>query len=160
MRRGAGRDRESGAALLVAMIMIFLLSLLGVSSMRSSTLEQRMTVNSILAGDVLQAAESANEAILNDWTVLTGVDGAPGKRLVVDSPLGAGSLFASRAEIAHVGDGNGIGVSLDASLGSNSFDEVRYIVRGDASIDEVRANRRVEQGAIRQAPGGSNAFNP
>ena len=143
---------ERGAALLVAMIMIFLLSLMGVSAMRSANLEQQMAVNAILASDVLQAAESANEVILNDQTNLVAAFEASDKMITVDSPLGEDARFDTHVTLRFVGEGNAIGASLDAAQGASSFDALRYVATGDASIAAVRASRRVEQGAYRNAP--------
>jgi len=50
---------QRGGALLVAMVMIFMLSIMGISVMRSSTLEHRMAVNAIRTAATFQAAESA-----------------------------------------------------------------------------------------------------
>ena len=150
--RRAHRRAERGAALLVAMIMIFMLSLLGVSAMRGSALERQMAVNAILAGDVLQAAESANEVVLNDRANLTAAFLASDDHIVVEAPLGADATFDSRVTLRYVGEGNAIGASLNAAQGASSFDALRYVATGDASIASIRTSRRVEQGAFRTAP--------
>lgn len=51
--------REKGAALLVALILLVLMSLLGVSALRSGSLEERMAGNTYDRSISFQAAESA-----------------------------------------------------------------------------------------------------
>ena len=134
------------------MIMIFLLSLLGVSAMRNATLEERMAVNSILTRDVLQAAESANEIVLNDMTNLTAAYLDPTNQIQKSTDLRADIGMQSSVTLRYVGEGNALGASLDASQNASSFDALRYVATGDARIDAVRARRRVNQGAYRNAP--------
>ena len=130
--------RSRGAALLVAM--------------ESGPNVLRMAVNSILSNDVLQGAESANEVILNDRDNLAAAYLAADDTLEVDDPLGDDSLFDSRVTLRYVGEGNAVGASLDASQMSSSFDALRYVAEGEARLDAVRASRRVDQGAYRNAP--------
>ena len=154
-------SRQRGAALLVAMIMIFVLSLMGVTVMRGSTLERRMADNSILAREVLQSAESVNEIALNERANL-----ASAYKLHTDA-LAAGQASAglrltptlrtdvdmtTTATVHYVGEGNAVGASLDASQGANSFDSLHYVVEGRAALPSVRAARDVHQGAYRNAP--------
>ena len=143
---------ERGAALMVAMIMVFALSLMGVSAMRNSTLEQQMAVNSILANDVLQVAESANEIVLNDRDNLTAAYLAPSDTMSFTPTLREEVGMTSRVVLSYVGEGNAVGASLDARQGANSFDALRYVASSEARIDAVRARRRIDQGAYRNAP--------
>ena len=62
----AADRHQRGGALLVAMIMIFMISIMGVSVMQSSTLERQMTTNAIQARETFQAAESTTEEALNN----------------------------------------------------------------------------------------------
>ena len=59
------RAKQSGSALLIAMIMLFMISIMGITVMQSSSLEHRMTTNAIETKAVFQSAESVTEAALN-----------------------------------------------------------------------------------------------
>ena len=57
---------QQGAALIVSMVLIFMLSILGLTSMRSSTLENRLVGNALQKDLTIQAADSAGEISLDD----------------------------------------------------------------------------------------------
>ena len=148
-RRAAG---ERGAALIISLIMVFMLALMGVSAMRSSVLEQQMAINSILSSDVLQAAESANEVVLNDQANLARAYQHVDNEITIDRPLGENALFDSEVTLRYVSEGNGVGNSVDAGFGSSSFVSLRYVSSGIARLEEARASRQVDQGVYRSAP--------
>lgn len=145
MRSGTGRER--GAALMVAMVMIFMLSLMGVSAMRGSSLERRMTDNAVQAETVRQAAESATEVVLNTpGSVADAIAaGSAGVVRVVD--LGHAGM-TTRVELRHVGSGIAPGTSLGSGIQAS-----RVTIRGIAEIDGVSAAAAVSQGAYQKAPG-------
>ena len=150
----AGPARQAGAALLVAMIMIFMLSLLGVSAMRGSTMEGRMADSAIQASTVFQAAESATEVALNDSEQLGDAFDLNGDALAIDVDLdpdadGATGL-SSEASLTYIGDGVAFGFSFGE--GSNNFQSLRFDAEGRARIDAVRARSSVTQGAYRVVP--------
>jgi type IV pilus assembly protein PilX len=54
-----GRNRQQGAVLVIAMLILIVMTLIGVSSMNSSLLEERMARNARDMNTALQAAEAA-----------------------------------------------------------------------------------------------------
>ncbi len=65
--------KQSGAALFVSLIMLLLLTIIGVTSMKSTIMEEKMAGNMINRGLAFQAAESAlkdGENVLKNTTVL------------------------------------------------------------------------------------------
>lgn len=150
-------NHQNGAALLVAMIMIFMLSIMGVSSMRGSTLERRMATNSIQTATTFQAAESASEIALNNEDNMTDALNS-----AVASEVNSGTLsdtavieiaadlqqdigLDSKSQLRYIGDGPAYGYSTD-------FVAYRFEVIGRAEIEAVRADAQVTQGAYRIAP--------
>lgn len=150
-------NNQDGGALLVAMIMIFMLSIMGVSSMRGSTLERRMATNSIQTATAFQAAESASEIALNDEDNMTTA-----LNNTVASDVNSGILtddavieiaadlqqdigLDSKSQLRYLGDGPAYGYSTN-------FIAYRFEVIGRAEIDAVRADAQVTQGAYRIAP--------
>lgn len=144
---------ERGGALLVAMIMIFMLSVMGVSVMRSSTLEKRMAVNAIQSSTTFQAAESAADLALNDTDSLDmAIDvgiGQPALILPID-PVRADIGLESRSTLKYMGEGIAEGFSMGE--GASTFISHRFVARGVSAIASVRSQSSVEQGAYRVAP--------
>ncbi|MCN4143929.1 MAG: hypothetical protein LC437_02285 [Thiohalomonas sp.] len=65
--------KQSGAVLFVSLVMLLLMTIIGITSMRSTLLEEKMAGNMINRGVAFQAAESAlrgGEAYLKNTTVL------------------------------------------------------------------------------------------
>ncbi|MFK7858505.1 MAG: PilX N-terminal domain-containing pilus assembly protein [Granulosicoccus sp.] len=143
---------EQGAALLVAMVMIFLLSLMGVSAMRSATLERQMVSNAVQSRDVFQAAESSNEIVLNSFANLTSAFESATQSIVIDTEVREGIGLQSQVTLRYIGEGNASGASLSAMQGANSFDALRFVAEGVAKVDAIRASRRIDQGATRTVP--------
>ncbi len=54
-----GRGRQQGMALLVSLVFLLLLTLIGVSSLRNATLQEKMAASLSLRNQSFQAAESA-----------------------------------------------------------------------------------------------------
>ena len=143
---------ENGIAMLMALLVISLVSLVGVSAMRGANLERQLVSNAVQARDVFQAAESANEAALNTTQTLTDTFNAPDQVLVLDADVRGDIGLKSQSTVRFVGEGNATGASLNAMQGANSFDALRFVAQGVARIDSVRASRRIDQGATRIVP--------
>ena len=74
LRAGAtripSRHRQSGAVLVVALLFLLIITMLGVTSMQSTTAEERMSGNARDQNNALQAAEAA---LRDAWYDLNGV---------------------------------------------------------------------------------------
>lgn len=151
-------NTQGGGALLVALIIIFMLSIMGVSSMRGSTLEKRMATNSIQTATTFQAAESMNEVAINNTTNLTralnraniervrqGILDQSNK-LHVEYDLQQAVDVSNEATVEYVGIGPAFGFS------AGGFVAYRYSIESAASVNAVRAAGEVTQGAYRVAP--------
>lgn len=141
-----------GAALMVSLVMIFLLSVMGISSMRSASLEKQMVTNAMQSRDVFQAAESSNEIALNDFDNLMATFEAENQTLLVKTEVKQNIGLKSQSTLRYVGEGNATGASLNAMQGANSFDALYFIAQGVATVDSIRASRQIDQGANRIAP--------
>ena len=151
--------RQAGGALLVAMIMIFLLSIMGVSAMQGSTLERRMATNSIQTATTFQGAESTSEIALNDPSLMTQAVNAADMDAVDSGQIDNSQVIElevnllqdigmeSRAGVLYIGDGPAYGFS------AGTFKALRFVVRGHSEVDAIRADAEVVQGAYRIAPG-------
>lgn len=71
-RRSALRPRQRGAALVVALILLLVMTLLGVSGMNTATLELTMAGNAQNQQDAFQAAETGIDIAISQGTFSTG----------------------------------------------------------------------------------------
>jgi type IV pilus assembly protein PilX len=143
-------NKEAGSALMVSLVLIFMMSLMGVSSMRSATLEKRMSTNSVHKSTVLQAAESATELAIGNQSNLNAalaLNGNSSHQATV--ALGSNSALQLNAEVTYVGMGPPLGDSLGAGGG---FVAYRYESRGTAELPDINANATVIQGFYTRAP--------
>ncbi len=143
---GDGARRQDGAALVVAMILIFMISVMGASAMRGSTLESQMATNAIQAREVFQEAESATEQALNDTDNLTDAFESETGTVTVQMDLAHADAIDSRARLSYVGSG----VAPNYSIGL--FEGLRFIAEGASEADGVSSSASVAQGAIRTVP--------
>ena len=144
------RARQEGVALLVVMVMLFVVTVLGISSMRESNLERRMATNSAVAAATFQAAESATDVALNNSGNLTTAWGVPGNTVTHMQPAAAAGKLAIETKLTYLGEGPALGYSLGQSGGG--FVALRYDVRATAAIDSLTASAKVGQNAYRIAP--------
>jgi len=148
-------SRQHGGALLVAMIMLFMLSVMGISVMQSSTLERQMVFNAIQSRTAFQAAESTTERTLNDPVNLSAAF-ASGTRSIdieLDLRVGDGERLASDiglstdATLTYIGSGIVEGSSIGV------FQGLRFDAEGTGRFDDGSASASVAQGAVRRVPG-------
>lgn len=148
--RGRPPGRQGGAVLLVTLIALFTLSVLGISTMRDSTMERRMAENAVQASTVLQLAESASEFAFADAARLHGAFALNGAALALEPRVGPAETTRTEARLSFVGEGIPLGYSLGSDSGG--FVSLRFQARGEAEIGAVNAYRGITQGAWRVAP--------
>ena len=137
---------ESGSALLIAMILLFITTAMGISVMQGSSLEFQMATNAIQSRTVFQVAESATEETLNDTNNITqAFDAGVNGQLNTSMTLEDLPEIQGNATLRYVGSGLVPGSSVGV------FEGLRFEVYGTANLDgEVRAG--ITQGAIREVP--------
>jgi len=143
------RNAQRGAALMVAMVLIFMMSILGVTAMRESSLEKRMTTNSVHKSKTFQRAESGTDIAIGNEDNLSAAFAANGNKLPVPLPTSSDNGLASSAEIRWVGSGPPVGFSIGSGGG---FQALRFVARGAADISAVQSASEVRQGAYRTVP--------
>ena len=144
-------NRQRGAALLVALVMIFMMTVLGLTAMRESSLEKRMTTNSVHKSSTFQSAESATDLIINDTDNLSDAFTQPNLPLNVTLPLPSNTEMTLTGTIEYTGVGPPIGFSL-GKTGGGGFQALRFRVEGDAEIINVQSSTTVRQGTFRTVP--------
>lgn len=92
------RRRQGGVALFVALIMLLIVTVLGLASMRTTTLQERMSANMVDRSLAFQRAEAAlraaEAAITDTWRIadLGGTDCSPGSAVIC--PLVPSNTFS------------------------------------------------------------------
>ena len=106
--------RQRGAALVVGLVLLMVLTVLGVSGMNTATLELTMASNTQFNQDAFQAAETGIDLVLARRTFNT-IPGDPGN-VVVPTALGDGSYttqamttFQETTPVPDIGFSGGIG---------------------------------------------------
>ncbi len=141
------QQRQQGMALLVSMVLIFVMSVLGISAMRSATLEGRMVSNSFQKGLTFEAAESASDAIINDDSIIESSICTSGKQVTAMDNLSADSRLDTDGYITYGGSTIVLNYSLDSGFGA-----VKFIAGGEASVSNTVTRTEVSQGVYLIGP--------
>lgn len=135
-RRGVPRD-ERGAALVIALVLVLVGTLVGIAAMETSGIETRLVANEGFRLSAFRAAESAAERGLFD------VD--PGT-LPEDAPVTlVPTVVDPRVSVALIARAQG--QSLKLGFSSRVLVNTLYTIEATATIDAVDARRTVVQGA-------------
>lgn len=142
---------QTGGALLVAMVMIFMLSIMGISVMRSSTLEHRMAVNAIRSAATFQAAESASNLAINGHKNMTAAQqmGINGRYIVSQESVDPSKTnLVSNSSLSFTGE-----AALPEGFSGGEFESLYFIATGISTMSNSGTQSTVEQGAYRIVPG-------
>ncbi|MBY6073342.1 PilX protein [Marinobacter salsuginis] len=147
-------DRQRGAALIVSLIVLLVLTLIGVAGMNTSVMQERMAVNSQNANRAFQAAESTvsaltNQLYANDLTLLreSMQNASEESSVVTVSTLDSGNGITGSYQARFLGE---IiitsGSSMNADESSNQLKGYRYELIGEATMANTGAEARVFKG--------------
>lgn len=145
---------QRGAALIISLIVLLVLTLIGVAGMNTSVMQERMAVNSQNSNRAFQAAESTVSALTNKLY-------ANDLSLLRESMQNS-SGESSKVTVTNLDSGNGItgtyqarflgkvivtsGTSIDGNESSNQLEGYRYELIGEASMANTGAEARVFKG--------------
>lgn len=136
-------NRQQGAALIVSLILIFLMSIIGISAMQGATLEGQLANNSIQKELTLHAAEAASNALLNTPNSLENSICKSDVKLERYNELEKSAAHVTQATVAYSGKANPVGYSLGGPIGAR-----RFVVTGTSDIASIATGSRVSQGVI------------
>lgn len=135
--------RQQGATLIVAMVLIFLLSLLGLTSMRSSSLEHRLVGNTLEKDLTFQAADSASELILAVESNLIDVVCTDEPMQTTLDSISHNELVQSSASVSYGGQTPAVGFSIDSNIAN-----YRFTATGTATLTNSGTRTDVTQGVL------------
>jgi type IV pilus assembly protein PilX len=162
----AGHPKQQGAALIVSLIILLILTILGVSSLSNSGLESRMAHNFQLSNYVFHGAESAIEGVL----ITTTVDDnpayyQPNDLLITAMNAGMGDTSTTSSYdpdpngylgAATISAGSTIVYQSESPCPGTSFGEIvchQFEITSTATMTQTGANDTHILGVQRMAPG-------
>ncbi len=144
--------KQTGAVLVISLLMLLVMTLIGVTAMSTATLEEKMAANSQYTNMSFQASESAVEGVVNNIDLIqqalnAGVGNPISRNVDLDN-----SHVASTGELEFRVQGPAPGYSAGEDQGS--FTAFHFIARGIGTMPAVNARTDTSQGVYRIAPGG------
>lgn len=139
---------ERGAVLMIAMVMIFVLSIIGISSMRGATLETQLANNAIQKEMTFQSAESATDIILTRENSLRDIMCKPAETEVHPSAgtVESVDLVDSQETTTVLQDGgqtNPLWYELNGPVAAR-----RFVVTGTSELPGANTSTTIVQGVM------------
>ena len=141
-------QNQSGFALLVALLMLLILTIIGISGMGDSILDLRMTGNIQSLYDSMQQADSGVTAVMSQRnTLFTGIDrsdifasgGSNALKDYIQPTVNVDYLYEDQSTSRQA-----------AGFSQQNFSDEYYIVDSAHSDSATGANTHVYQGVIRK----------
>ena len=135
--------QERGAALIVAMVILFMITILGISSMQSAHVETQLSSNALVKETTFQSAESATDAIVTTANVFADVvcTDTPNETLLPE--LNRSDNQETLASVQYGGKAIASGYSI-----SDKFATQRFFVRGNSTVEDMSTRTTILSGHI------------
>ena len=144
------QSKQQGAILTVALILLFLLSILGLAVMKTSTLEEKMAANSLHEDIAFQATETIAENAISDVQNMNDAFNATDQTVSASANNVGTTGITATWSLAYTGTGLAPGGS--AGIGGSNPVAHRFVVDTTGTIDEANTSSRIIQGFYRIAP--------
>jgi len=138
----AVQARQRGTVLLVAIVMVFMMAMLGMSAMRGATLETRLASNSLQKELTFQAAETATDLVLARPGVLESMI-CREPRVVAVPDVDASAAQTTSASLSDGGRAHPIGYELGGPIAAR-----RFLISGSSELAEASTRTRITQGVM------------
>lgn len=140
---------QNGAVLAVALIILFLLSILGLAVMKTSSLEEKMAANSLHHDIVFQAAETASESAINDSKNMSNAFDANNNTIDVTYSHEKLPHISAQSSVSFVGEYLLPGDSVTQGAGIAGL---LFTATSVSNIDEAHTSSTIIQGFSRRVP--------
>lgn len=139
-------QKQQGTTLFVALIILVVISLIGVTAMKNANIDEQMASNLYQKNLTFQASESAVESTLNDTTLIQQAisSNAPVTQAV------SVPIPNTTATVSYSAVGSGLAVGSSANL----FSGTRFMITATGEIPDLNARTVTVHGVVRLAPGG------
>ncbi len=150
------KNRQSGAVLLVALILLTITTFVGFSSMETSLLENKMATSRMLSEQVFQAAETAIEEVIDDQGYLStaytqwlaGGTDWPAKTHSYSAEDAHDNDLQTTTTVQCLGEGPGYGGTADSDPDGSGSQRgvIYYSIQATASRQGTNPGSTHEQG--------------
>ncbi len=151
--RSISAHRECGATLIISLIMLLVLTLIGISGMNTSVMQERMAVNSQNSNRSFQAAESTVRSLMDEVyasnldRLRESMQNASGLSEKIDVTIDPDNGVSGSYQARYLGEVIVTsGSSMNADESSNQLKGFRYELEGEASMANTGASSRVFKG--------------
>lgn len=135
--------RQGGAVLMIAMILIFILSILGVAAMRGASLEGQLASNSVHKEITFQAAESASDSVFSTDGKLESMICNDEPETLSQNTLGQSANQLTSSVLEYGGQTVALGNSVNGAISYR-----RFVVTGTSSLPDVNTSTTIVQGMV------------
>lgn len=143
----AQRHKQSGSALLVALVLVLISTLLGISAMENSGIENMLANNAKFQEQAFRTAEAASGSMLTEANFILLANDPSAIVNTVDS---INTKVSISGELSSMGTGLSNGYSMGIGIGG--FQTYKFSASGTAVITAVDSRSQVIQGMDRVAP--------
>ena len=141
-------QKQQGATLFVALIILVVVTLIGVTAMKNANVEEQMASNLYQKNLTFQASESAVESTINDPTNNL-IKLALNSNIPVEQEVQI-PIPNTTATVSYASVGSGLAVGSSANL----FSGMRLMITATGQIADLNAKTVTVHGIVRLAPGG------
>ncbi|MCK0107277.1 PilX N-terminal domain-containing pilus assembly protein [Marinobacter sp. S0848L] len=150
----AGSSREHGAALIISLVILVVITVIGIGSMNSSILQERMSANAQNARQAFFSAEAANQDLFRKLEPMDS-SSAEWKRaldaqdagILVAGPTksygGGASGSVATSEVRYLGEAQPLNYSMGEDIETYRH---RFEIIGDATVTGTGATDTVFRG--------------
>ena len=139
--------RQRGAVLVIGLLILLVMTLIGVTAMSTSTMQERMSANGMNANIAFQAAESAVIAAMSSLATVKSAMGTVGPVNGPTVTYGSGSLTAvGNSQVTYVGDSIPDGTSL--GIGTSGLTAHQFTASSTSTVTAANARSATNQGWV------------
>lgn len=139
-------QKQQGTTLFVALIILVVVSLIGVTAMKNANIDEQMASNLYQKNLTFQASESAVESTIYDSTLIQ-------QAITSNQPVTQAVTVPipnTTATVSYSAVGSGLAVGSSANL----FSGTRFMITATGEIPDLNARTVTVHGVVRLAPGG------
>jgi len=140
------KQKQQGTTLFVALIILVVVSLIGVTAMKNANVEEQMASNLYQKNLTFQASESAVESTINNTALIQQAMTA-NVPVVQNVPVPIPNTTAS---VSYASAGAGMVIGSSANL----FSGMRLMITATGQMPALNARTVTVHGVVRLAPGG------
>lgn len=148
-------SKQSGTILVVALVMLLIVTVIGISTIGSTSLEVQMAANAQFKNIVFQESEHAIEETVDNIPLLSSAYTAslastdPSWPTVSITEPSSNNLYvSSQSEVQFIGFANPAGENAGSiRLGASGYSLYNYEIRGSAAINNSGASNTNVRGA-------------